>query len=145
MAESNQYLSASEQLAVKAAIARAEKNTSGEIRVHIEAKCKEDVLDRAAFIFEQLAMHKTEQRNGVLIYIATVDHKLAILGDAGINVKVEKDFWKSCTNHLIDQIKKDKMVTGLCETIIMAGEQLKTYFPYQTDDKNELSDEISFS
>jgi uncharacterized membrane protein len=145
MAESNQYLSAQEQMAVKAAIARAEKNTSGEIRVHIEAKCKEDVLDRAAFIFEQLEMHKTESRNGVLIYLATQDHKLAILGDAGINAKVENDFWKACTNHLIDQIKKDKMVSGLCETIIMAGEQLKTYFPYQTDDKNELSDEISFS
>lgn len=145
MAISNKYLTASEQMAVKAAIAMAEKNTSGEIRVHIEEKCGEDVLDRAAFIFEKLAMHKTESRNGVLIYIATEDHKLAILGDAGINAKVKDNFWQACTNHLIDQIKKDQFVTGLCQTIVMAGEQLKSYFPYQSDDKNELSDEISFS
>lgn len=132
-------------MAVKAAIARAEKNTSGEIRVHIEEKCSEDVLDRAAFIFEKLAMHQTESRNGVLVYIATGDHKLAILGDAGINAKVEADFWEDCTNHLISQIKKELLVSGLCEAIIMAGEQLKSHFPYQSDDKNELSDEISFS
>lgn len=143
--KTTKYLSESEQRAVKAAIALAEKNTSGEIRVHMEEKCPEDVLDRAAFIFEKLAMHQTELRNGVLFYLATGDKKLAILGDGGINEKVAPDFWQSISNNLIAQIKKDNMVAGLCDAIVMAGEQLKTHFPYQSDDKNELSDEISFS
>jgi uncharacterized membrane protein len=143
--KSNKYLSESEQRAVKAAIALAEKNTSGEIRVHIEEKCKEDVLDRAAFIFEKLEMHKTDLRNGVLFYLATTDRKLAIIGDGGINEKVDKDFWKTITEQLVEQIKQGNMTAGLCDAIVMAGEQLKAHFPYQEDDKNELSDEISFA
>ncbi|MFT6845414.1 MAG: putative membrane protein [Flavobacteriales bacterium] len=143
--KSNKYLSESEQRAVKAAIALAEKNTSGEIRVHIEEKCKEDVLDRAAFVFEKLEMHKTDLRNGVLFYLATTDRKLAIIGDGGINEKVDKDFWKTITEQLVEQIKQGNMTAGLCDAIVMAGEQLKAHFPYQEDDKNELSDEISFA
>ena len=79
------------------AIKNAELNTSGEIRIHIEGKCREDVLDRAAFIFKKLNMHKTKLRNGVLFYLAINDHKFAILGDAGINAVTPENFW--------DQIK----------------------------------------
>ena len=127
-----------------AAIKQAEKDTSGEIRVHIENHCKIDVLDRAADVFAQLKMHKTEQRNGVLIYVALLDHKSAILGDAGINAKVPADFWDSIMKNMIEKFKKGQIAEGICEAIIAAGEQLKTYFPYQADDKNELPDEISF-
>lgn len=138
------FFTVAQQKQVTDAIAAAELNTSGEIRVHIEATCKEDVLDRAAFLFKKLEMDKTELRNGVLFYISVEDHKLAILGDGGINAKVPKNFWHEIKDHLISKFKKGRYAEGLSEGIMMAGEQLKEQFPYQTDDVNELSNEISY-
>jgi uncharacterized membrane protein len=126
------------------AIKQAEKNTSGEIRVHIEKKCKEDVLDHAAFMFDELDMQKTELRNGVLIYLAVEDRKLAILGDAGINMKVPKGFWDETKDVMVNHFKNGDYALGLSEGIIKAGEQLKEHYPYEKDDANELSDDISF-
>lgn len=136
--------SAEEKQVIANAIKNAELNTSGEIRVHIEPKCKEDVLDHAAFIFEKLKMHETENRNGILFYLSLDDHKFAVIGDAGINQKVGNEFWEIVKNEMIPLFKEGKMVIGLAMGIEKAGVELKKYFPYQSDDKNELDDEISF-
>lgn len=126
------------------AIKQAEKNTSGEIRIHFENHCKKDVLDRASEVFAELKMHKTRQRNGVLIYVALEDKKLAILGDAGLNAKVPENFWDEVKNNTIEKFKQRQICEGVCQAVLQAGQQLKQYFPYQKDDVNELSDEISF-
>ncbi len=126
------------------AIKQAELNTSGEIRVHIEKSCKGDVLDRAAYIFDKLNMQKTELRNGVIFYLAIKNKKFAILGDAGINKKVPNNFWENIKNTMIEYFKEEKFSEGLVKGITMAGEQLKAHFPYQSDDVNELPDDISF-
>ena len=131
--------------AMVAAIQQAEKDTSGEIRVHIENRRKIKVLDRAADVFAELKMHKTALRNGVLIYVALLDHQLAILGDAGINSKVPAGFWDSIKTNMIEKFKQGLITEGICEAVLAAGEQLKAYFPYQDDDVNELPDDISFS
>lgn len=128
---------------IVSAIQEAEKNTSGEIRVHIEKECKEDVFSRAKNVFEFLKMHETELKNGVLFYVSTQDHHFYILGDKGINDVVEKDFWESTKEVVISNFKNGNYKEGLVEGILKAGEQLKKFFPYQTDDINELSDEIS--
>ncbi len=138
------YFTEENKLEITNAIRVAETNTSGEIRVHIEKYCKGDVLDRAAYVFEKLQMHKTELRNGVLFYMAVEDHKFAILGDAGINNKVESDFWESTKKIVVEKLKEGKFSEGLARGIIKAGEKLKEHFPYEEDDVNELSDEISF-
>ena len=67
------------QKQVVSAIEIAELNTSGEVRVHLDDNCKGAVLDRAAYVFEKLEMHKTEQRNGVLFYLAVQDKKFVYL------------------------------------------------------------------
>jgi uncharacterized membrane protein len=138
------YFSEENKLQIANAIRVAELNTSGEIRIHIEKFCKEDVLDRAAYIFEKLEMHKTQLRNGVLFYVAVEDHKFAILGDAGINQVVSENFWEKTKEVVLSNFKEQKLTEGLTAGILMAGEQLKAHFPYQSDDKNELSDDISF-
>lgn len=140
----HKYFTEESKLQITNAIRVAETNTSGEIRVHIENNCKIDVLDRAAYIFEKLEIHKTELRNGVLFYLAINDHKFAILGDGGINEKVNDDFWESTKDVVITKLKEGLYAEALSDGIIMAGEQLKANFPYQKDDVNELSDEISF-
>jgi uncharacterized membrane protein len=90
-------------------------------------------------------MHKTKLRNGVLFYLAIKDKKFAILGDAGINAAVPGDFWEKIKNYMQEEFRKGNFTEGLCEGIRMAGEQLKSHFPYQSDDVNELPDDISFS
>lgn len=138
------YFTEENKLQITNAIRVAELNTSGEIRIHIEKLCKGDVLDRAAYIFEKLEMHKTELRNGVLFYVAVEDQKFAILGDAGINQRVSEDFWENAKEVVLSNFKEGKLTLGLTKGILLAGEQLKAHFPYQSDDKNELSDDISF-
>jgi uncharacterized membrane protein len=130
--------------AIIQAIGQAELNTSGEIRVHIDNTCKEDVLDQAAFVFKKLKMHETEQRNGVLIYLALKDHKFAIIGDAGINAKVPVDFWDKVKDEILNHFKLGEFSEGLIAGINMAGEKLKVFFPLLANDTNELSNEISF-
>lgn len=133
-----------QQKRIVEAIKQAEHNTSGEIRVHIEKSCKKDVLDRAADVFAMLKMHKTKLRNGVLFYLSIEDRKFAILGDGGINAKVPENFWESVKETVFEQFKAGNQTEGLVKGILMAGEKLKAHFPYQKDDVNELSDEISF-
>jgi len=129
---------------IKLSVQSAELETSGEIRVVIEEVCKDEVLDRAAYLFQKLKMIQTKLRNGVLIYLAIKDHKFAIIGDAGINERVPADFWDNTKNIMLDDFRKDLFTEGLCEGIKLAGEQLRQYFPHKDDDINELSDEISF-
>lgn len=137
--------STAEREAIINAIRSAEKSTSGEIQVHIENHCKGDVLDRAAEVFETLKMYQTKDRNGFLFYLAVLDHRFAILGDAGINQVVPEDFWGKIKDHMADQFRSGKYTLGLIDGIQTAGEQLGTHFPYQSkSDNNELSDEISF-
>jgi len=138
------FFSKEEKEQIKSAVKEAELNTSGEIRVHIDNRCREDVLDRAAWWFARLEMHKTERRNGVLFYLAVKDQKFAILGDAGINSVTPDDFWDIIKEKMQSRFSEGLYAKGLEEGILMAGEQLRKHFPYQDDDVNELSDEISF-
>lgn len=144
MTKPSSFFTDEEKKEIEKAIQTAELNTSGEIRVHIENKCDENELDRAAYWFSTLKMHETEQRNGVLFYMAIEDKKFAILGDIGINAKVDNDFWDETKNLVLGFFKEGKYAKGLSVGIIQSGLQLKQHFPYQTDDVNELADEISF-
>lgn len=141
--KASDFFTKEQQTEIINAIKEAEKNTSGEIRLHIESECNEDVLDRAAYIFEKLGMHKTALRNGVLFYLAVHNKKFAILGDAGINKVTPENFWDSIKDIVIDNFKENKFSEGLSQGILKAGTLLKHHFPYQKNDVNELSDEIS--
>lgn len=127
------------------AIEAAERQTSGEIQVHIENHCKGDVLDRAAEVFELLKMHKTKERNAVLFYLAVEEHKFAVLGDLGINRVVPENFWETIRNEMVLHFKSKNYTEGLKLGITKCGEQLQTHFPFENKgDINELPDEISF-
>jgi uncharacterized membrane protein len=145
MAKTAVFLSKEEEQEIVQAILEAEKNTSGEVRVHIEKQSKLSPLERAQEVFFELKMETTKDRNGVLFYVSVADKKFAIIGDKGINDVVAVDFWDTTKEIVIDHFKKGNFKTGLVEGILSAGNQLKAYFPYQSDDENELSNEISKS
>jgi len=142
--KASSFFSKEQQAQILASVREAEKETSGEIRVHIETYLTGDVLDRAAWIFNKLGMHKTADRNGVLFYLAVNDKKFAIIGDAGINAKVHAGFWNDISELLKKNFKDGKFTEGLSEGILLAGKHLMIHFPYRKDDVNELPDEISF-
>lgn len=143
MSKATEFLSKEDEQEIVAAIQKAELNTSGEIRIHIEDTAKKDAYERALDVFGELQMHKTEQRNGVLLYIASEDHKFVICGDEGINNAVADDFWDCTRDTIATHFKEQHFKEGIIAGILNAGEQLKHYFPYQADDTNELSNEIS--
>lgn len=145
MSKTEDFLSKTEEQEIVQAIVEAEKNTSGEIRVHIEEHTEKSPLERAQEVFFELKMDETQDRNGVLFYVCVSDKKFAILGDKGINEAVESDFWDCTKDTVIANFKEGKFKKGLVEGILRAGERLKKNFPYQSDDTNELSNEISRS
>lgn len=138
-------LSKEQEKTVMNAIKEAETNTSGEIRVHIEDRCKiGDPIKRAIEMFGELHMHETELKNGVIVYVAIKDHKLAVWGDEGIHKKVGQNFWNDVLATVQKYFSAKDYETGLSEAILMIGNKLKEYFPYQSNDVNELSDDISY-
>ena len=138
------FLTDVERHRVQGAVGDAEKRTSGEIRVHLEDHIEDDALDRAAFIFEELGMHRTRDRNGVLIYLSVADRKVAVIGDAAINAVVPEGFWTDVVGVLKLHLAAGRHADGLCEAVHVVGEKLVSYFPLKRDDRDELSNEISF-
>ena len=134
-----------EEEKIVAAIKEAETKTSGEIRVHIDKWCKTDPIYKAQNKFYHLEMDKTKLRNAVLIYLAFHEKKFAIVGDEGINQKVPSDFWLETKDLMSSHFKNGQIVEGLCEGILLAGHQLAEHFPIGDNDKNELSDGISYA
>jgi uncharacterized membrane protein len=137
------FLTKEEEQEIVSAIGIAEKNTSGEIRVHIEKQTSIATIERAVEVFHQLQMEQTKERNGVIIYVAIKNKQFAIYGDKGINEKVGIDFWDSTKEIMQNHFKNGNFKQGLTDGILKAGEQLKTHFPFQDNDTNELSNEIS--
>jgi uncharacterized membrane protein len=143
MSKVEDFLTQEEEQAIVEAIRVAEKNTSGEIRVHIEKTTSEVPFDRALEVFHELKMNETQLQNGVLIYLAVADKKFVICGDKGINDIVQNDFWDATKNIMGAHFKNGNFKQGLVDGILRAGEELKKHFPWSEDDTNELSNEIS--
>ncbi len=144
--KSSSLFSAEEKEAIAAAIILAEKQTSGEIRVFIENKCRYiEATDRAAELFHQLNMHQTAERNGVLLYLAITDRQLGIWGDQGIHEKLGSTYWSKQVNVMLAAFNRADYTAGICECILEIGKALQLHFPYQGEkDKNELDNEVVF-
>ncbi len=145
MSKVEDFLTSVQEQEIIEAIRLAEKNTSGEIRVHLEKSTKKEAIERAKEVFYFLKMDQTKQQNGVLFYVAVDDKKFSILGDKGINEVVSNTFWNSIKDRVLEKFKNNNYTEGLKLGIIETGLKLKHYFPYQHNDKNELPDSISLS
>jgi uncharacterized membrane protein len=143
MSKVEDFLTKAEEQEIVDAIGKAEKNTSGEIRVHIEKETSIAAIDRAMEVFRNLNMENTQERNGVIIYVAVKSKQFAIYGDKGINEKVADDFWNCTKDAMQNHFKNGNFKQGLIDGILNAGEQLKKHFPYADGDTDELSNEIS--
>jgi uncharacterized membrane protein len=139
----NKFFSPEEQARILEEIRRAEKRSSGEIRVHLDRYSEGDVLEKAEKIFGQLGMKHTRERNGVLVYLATDHRKFAILGDKGIQQIVSGTYWEDVKEGMQEYFRQGKFCEGLCWGIRRIGETLEAFFPPLKKDVNELPNEIS--
>jgi uncharacterized membrane protein len=135
---------------IETAIAAAERETSGEIRVHLERRLPRgvqagDALARATDVFTRLGMHTTADRNGVLIYLAVDDHKLAIAGDTGVHARVGDEYWQRIRDAMVERLRRGESRDAVLHAVGEVGEVLRRYFPRRPDDRNELSDRVSLS
>jgi uncharacterized membrane protein len=142
--KASDFFNKKEKKEIILAIREAEKETSGEIKVHLENRCKGDLMERTKEIFSALHLYKTEHKNAVLIYIAPNDKKVSIIGDEGIHNLVPDNYWDNEIQLLTDSFKRNDFKNGIIETIGNIGKKLKLYFPYTSNDINEISDLISF-
>ena len=143
MSQIERFLSAEQEQEIVNAILEAEKNTSGEIRVHIEATTKIDHFSRAQQVFHFLKMDNTKDENGVLLYVAVEDKKFVIYGDSGIDKAVPRGFWENTKEVIAEHFKNGDFKQGIVEGVLRAGKELEAHFPWEHGDINELSDEIS--
>lgn len=141
--EATDLLNPADLARVRQAVRAAESGTSGEIRVHLDDAIVDDVLDHAAFVFQELDMQRTRDRNGVLIYVNAAQHRAAVIGDAGINAVLPDGYWNETLGVLLDHFRAGRYADGLCAAVERLGAQLRQYFPPRPDDTNELSDEVS--
>ncbi|MGH7264205.1 MAG: TPM domain-containing protein [Candidatus Rokuibacteriota bacterium] len=131
--------------AVARAVGGAETGTSGEIRVHLDARCPGDPMARAVALFERLGMTRTARRHGVLIYVAIQDRKLAVIGDAGVSSRVPAEYWDGLRDTLVAHFRERRPRDGLVAAVREVGETLRRHFPRGRDDENELTDDVSLA
>jgi uncharacterized membrane protein len=143
MSKVEAFLSFEEEQEIVNAILEAEKNTSGEIRVHIEASAKIDHFSRAQQVFHFLKMDNTKDENGVLLYVAVEDKKFVIYGDKGIDKAVPRGFWDDTKEIISTYFHNGNFKQGIIDGVLKAGKELEAHFPWNHNDTNELSDAIS--
>lgn len=144
-AKKQSFFNAEEEKRMVEAIRFAEIQTSGEIRLFVESKCRfVNPVDRAIELFGELNMHETKDRNGVLLYIAIKDRQMAIWGDEGIHERLGQEFWQKEVSEILSEFHQQHYVDGICKILGDIGIALKQNFPYEREDINELSDLIIF-
>ena len=141
--QQKEFLAQLDQKRVVDAIAAAELQTSGEIRIHIQPKPRGELRVVAERTFERLGMTKTALRTGVMLFIACEEQRFTILGDRGIDEKVPAGFWDEIAAKLTVRFKSGEFTDGIVEAIHSAGEQLRQFFPRAEDDVDELPNEIN--
>jgi len=137
------FISVSDLDMVAQAVAEAERHTSAEIRVHLDPRCPGDAVARAVEVFVRLGMHRTAERNGVLIYVAIEDRKLAVIGDAGIHARVGETYWQVLVADVSAHFREERPRDGFLHAVREVGQALGRHFPRRPDDPNELIDVAS--
>lgn len=129
---------------IEQAISHLEQQTSAELRVVVERKAKkgQSAIARAEQLFAELEMQNTVQRNAVLIYLSFKPHYVAVVGDKGIHAKVGDDFWQSVYAVMKLLCRQGDYTQAICQGILQVEQQLARHFPVQSNDVNELPNEV---
>ncbi|HPS64993.1 MAG TPA: TPM domain-containing protein [Ignavibacteria bacterium] len=141
------YLTTNELNELQAKIVSVEKMTSGEVRLILKHRINfgekpKHPEDLAKKYFLKYEMHRTAERNGILLLVLFRERKIAILGGEGIHEKIPEGFWEKIIAGMTEQFSKGKFFDGILWGLDEAGKVLKEFFPHKDDDVNELDDDI---
>jgi len=144
------HLTADDLAVIARSVSEAELTTSAELRVHLEPRVPRarfgrplEPLDRAREIFAALGMDRTRERNGVLIYVAFRDRKLALLGDEGIHTRVGDAYWASVRDGMVEHFRQGASREAILRAVADVGAALARHFPRRPDDTDELPNTVS--
>lgn len=107
-------------------------------------RLEEAVRERAVRAFFEKGLYRTRDETGILIFISLLEHKVWILGDRGINQKIDQQLWFTVAGELAERIREGRAFEGLCTVIQKLCSILAEHFPQKTGDKNELPDKMLF-
>ena len=140
---SREFLAQLDETKIVAEIAKAEKCTSGEIRVFVSRREVKDAVSRAQRRFEKLGMTRTQLRNGVLLYFAPRSRKFAVVGDLGVHEKCGQAFWEEVSTEVSARLRTEDFTEAIIHGVRKVGEVLARHFPPQAGDRDELPNEIA--
>lgn len=140
-----QFLSDTQMASLVEAIKEAEDHSTGEIRVHIDSNTIDNNAQVALSVFEKLGMRDTRERNAVLFHVNFEQKYLTIIGDEGIHKKVKQKFWDRLHDEITREFSYGRYFEALRNAVLKTGMELKTHFPLDGDNPNELPNELSFS
>ena len=135
---------------IAAAVSRVEQAAAAEVRVHLERRVHHargeapDALTRAQVVFHHLGMHRTAHRNGVLVYLALEDRKLAIVGDEAIHARVGDSYWEGVRDLMVRHLRAEAPRDAVVHAVEDLGRVLAQHFPRRPGDAGgELPNEVS--
>jgi uncharacterized membrane protein len=140
--KTKEFLQRLDETKITEAIATQEARSSGEIRVYVSHRSREDALEAAQRRFDKLGMTRTRRRNGVLIYFAPITQKMAIWGDTAVHEKVGANFWQQIIQQMSERLKQGHFTDAIVEAIHEVGSVLAQHFPREPGDQNELPNTI---
>lgn len=98
----------------------------------------EEVEEAAITSFYREKLYRTRDQNGILIFISVLERRVYILGDRGIDAKINDNGWQDIVSGLTAGIRRGKQGEALLAAVNQVGEILKQHFPIQEGDRNEL-------
>ena len=101
------------------------------------------VRRRAAVAFLEEEVFSTVDRTGILLFLSLFERRVVVLGDGGINARVDEDEWLSITEAIAAGIRQGRPGPALVEGIVECGRLLaRSGVEIQPDDRNELRDDL---
>ena len=130
------------------AIRQSEATHSGQVRFVVEGALdgapllrNQPARERALDLFSHLRIWDTEQNNGVLIYLLLADHRVEIVADRGIHVKVGQAGWETICRAMETAFRSGKFEHGVIAGVEAVSRELAKHFPPRGSPRNELPDE----
>jgi uncharacterized membrane protein len=125
---------------VRQAIAEAEHQTSGRVRVSVAPFFWGDVRRAAERAFTRLG------RQGVLIFVVPARRKFVVLGDEDIHAHVGQELWDDVAAAMADRFRAGDFTGGLVHGIETVGRELAVALPYDpAKDSGQGPDDVDFN
>ena len=118
----------SERERIARAIAEAEEGTTGRIAVRVIPDATVDAFERAKAEFGRIGLHRHDDGNAALIFVAPKARRFAVIGDRALHERVGDAFWGDVVNELQPYFARGEISNGVVHAVGRLGEAFKAHF-----------------